>query len=153
MSTKKPTSEADEVFETLHTIMHRFRASLHRRLRDTPDDLGHMEKKTIGFFARHPGATLSDLVEHSGRDKAQLARLILGLKTRGLLATEPCIQDKRSTRLYLTEQAESLHARVHEQGERIIERAMTGISPEECKQLQALLMRINENLEKEYGQG
>jgi hypothetical protein len=35
-----------------------------------------MEGKVLGFFARHPGATQRDLAQHSGRDKAQLARLI-----------------------------------------------------------------------------
>ena len=34
----------------------------------------------MGFFARHPGATLSDLAAHSGRDKVQLIALLGRLK-------------------------------------------------------------------------
>ena len=48
-----------------------------------------MEHKVLGFFCRHPGATQSDLASHAGRDKSQLARLIAGLRARGLLDAQP----------------------------------------------------------------
>jgi DNA-binding MarR family transcriptional regulator len=44
-----------------------------------------MEGKVLGYFCRHPGNTQSDLAQHSGRDKAQLTRLIARLKEAGLL--------------------------------------------------------------------
>ena len=75
---KANAGTAAEVFETIHTLMHLFRAQQFRALRDGPAAVTHMEAKTLGFFARHPGATLSELVAHSGRDKAQVARLIAG---------------------------------------------------------------------------
>jgi hypothetical protein len=66
----------DDVLECMHAIMHLYRSTQHRSLRDGPNDLAHMEVKALGFFARHPGATQSELVAHSGRDKAQVARQI-----------------------------------------------------------------------------
>jgi DNA-binding MarR family transcriptional regulator len=75
----------DEIFEAIHTIMHLFRSEQYRALRDGPYDLTHMEGKILAFLARNSGATLSELVAHSGRDKSQLARLIKGLREQGLL--------------------------------------------------------------------
>ena len=74
-----------DVFDSIHAVMHLFRAEQYRAFRDAPHPLTHMEGKLLGFFARRPDATLSDLVAHSGRDKGQLARLIKTLKDQGLL--------------------------------------------------------------------
>lgn len=148
MSTIKSPDEADDVFEMLHAIMHLFRASLHSKPHDMPDELTQMEGKTLGFFARYPGATLSDLVSHSGKDKAQLTRLIKGLKERGLLEAEPSTEDRRSVRLRTTEAAIALHARVRAQDKIIAARALAGISPEESAQLIGLLQHIRTNLEE-----
>jgi DNA-binding MarR family transcriptional regulator len=148
MSTIKTPIEADDVFEMLHAIMHLFRANLQREPRDMPDDLTHMEGKTLGFFARNPGATLSDLVNHSGKDKAQLTRLIKGLKERGLLEAEPSSEDRRSVHLRPSESAMALHARVLAQGKVLATKALAGISPVESAQLIGLLQQIRVNLEE-----
>ena len=71
-----PADVADEVVESIHAVMHLYRARQYRTLREGPSDLTHLEGKVLGFFGRHPGATQSDLVAHSARDKGQLARLI-----------------------------------------------------------------------------
>ena len=80
------SASEDDVLELVHAVMHDYRSLQYRILRDGPHDITHMDAKVLGFFARRPGATQRDLVEHSGRDKAQLARLIKGLREQGLLA-------------------------------------------------------------------
>ena len=65
-----------DVLELIHTVMHQVRSLQYRVLRDGPHDITHMDSKVLGFFGRHPGATQSEVAAHSGRDKAQLARLI-----------------------------------------------------------------------------
>ena len=79
---KKTGPLADDVFASIHTIMHLFRAEQYRVLRKGGHDLTHMEGKILGFFIRHPGATLRDLVAHLKQDKGQLARLIRSLKNQ-----------------------------------------------------------------------
>lgn len=140
---------AAEVFETIHTLMHLFRAQQFRALRDGPAAVTHMEAKTLGFFARHPGATPSELVAHSGRDKAQVARLIAGLKERGLLLAEADPDDRRVQRLHLSPDAARAQAAVRAQGDRLALAAMQGLSPAECEQLLALLTRVRANLDGE----
>src|SRR5471032_1963957 len=87
------TAAADAVLQLVHTVMHQFRSRQYQVLRDGPHDITHIESKVMGFFSHHPGATLSDLAQHSGRDKAQLARLVKGLRERALLAGEADVAD------------------------------------------------------------
>lgn len=138
---------AAEVFETIHTLMHLFRSQQFRALRDGPAAVTHMEAKALGFFARHPGATLSELVAHSGRDKAQLARLIAGLKERGLLLAEADPDDRRVQRLRVAPDAAKAQAAVRAHGDQLAQAAMTGLSPAEAVQLLALLNRVRANLD------
>jgi DNA-binding MarR family transcriptional regulator len=118
-----PGRPADDVLETMHAIMHLYRSAQHRSLRDGPNDLAHMEVKALGFFARHPGATQSELVAHSGRDKAQVARQIRALRERGLL-----------------------EAKEDEQDRRLKEQALQGFTEQDKAALLDLLARVRANL-------
>ncbi|HEY1129933.1 MAG TPA: MarR family transcriptional regulator [Roseateles sp.] len=140
-------STATEVFETIHTLMHLFRGQQFRALRDGPAAITHMEAKALAFFARHPGATPSELVAHSGRDKAQIARLIAGLKERDLLRAEADPADRRVQRLHLSPESTKAQEAVRTQGERLAQAAMRGLSPAERDQLLDLLSRVRANLD------
>lgn len=142
-----PENSADEVIEALHSVMHHFRAQRFKGLRDAEFDLTHMETKALGFFARHPAATQRDLVAHSGRDKAQIARLISTLKEKQLLDARANDADRRSVCLHLTPTGQTLWARLHQHALELQSRAIATLSGEECQQLVALLRRIDDNLE------
>lgn len=142
---------AAEVFETIHALMHRFRAQQFQALRDGPVAVTHMEAKALGFFARHPGATPSELVAHSGRDKAQIARLLAGLKERGLLLAEADADDRRVQRLRVAPDAARAQAAVRAQGDQMALAAMKGLSADEQAQLLDLLMRVSANLGDDSG--
>ena len=114
-SATKP-SPADAVIELVHEVMHQFRSRQFQALRDGAHDLTHMEAKVMGFFSRRPGATLSDLVAHSGRDKAQLAKLLKGLRERGLLAAEADADDRRSVQLRLSPAGHAVQRAMHAEG-------------------------------------
>jgi DNA-binding MarR family transcriptional regulator len=106
-----------------------------------------MEAKVLGFFARHPGATPSDLVAHSGRDKAQVTRLIRGLRERGLLDAQADELDRRSTRLSLSDQGRELYTALHRNDGKLAAIALAGMSDEEGVTLLGLLGRLRANLE------
>jgi len=139
----------DEVFESIHSIMHLYRARQYRALREGPHDITHMENKVLGFFARHPGATQSDLVAHSGRDKAQLARLVHGLRDKGLLEAKVDENDRRSTHLRPTPEGKAVCRNVQNQGARLSRLAVAGLSEDEYRMLVSLLARVQANLEAE----
>lgn len=138
---------AGEVIETIHAIMHLVRAQRQRGLRGAEHELAHMEAKALGYFARHPGATQSELCTHSGRDKAQVARLIRALRERGLLESAADESDRRSTRLTLSEAGRAMHAELHRDDGKLAEAALAGLAGPERAVLQALLDRVRANLE------
>ena len=131
----------------MHAIMHLYRSAQHRSLRDGPNDLAHMEVKALGFFARHPGATQSELVTHSGRDKAQVARQIRALRERGLLDAEADALDRRSSRLSLSEEGRAVHAALHSNDGRLKQHALLGFEEDEKAALLDLLARVRANLQ------
>lgn len=140
------TSAAQDVFESIHAIMHLYRARQMRTPAGAAPELTHMEGKVLGFFARHPGATLSDLVAYSGRDKAQLTRLIRGLREKELLVAQADEADRRSTRLRLSAGGEALHAQWHRVGAETAAQALEGVPEDERARLLALLERVRANL-------
>lgn len=136
----------DEVFDALHDVMHLYRGQRQRALDASGAPGSGMEAKALGFFARHPGATLSDLAEHSGRDKSQLARLIAGLRERGMLDARTDAGDRRNVRLFLSPRAEEAHQEMQKHLRKVAREAIADISEAECRQLVRLLSRIRAKL-------
>lgn len=137
----------DGVLELIHTVMHSYRSQQYRFLRDGPHDITHMDGKVLGFFGRHPGTTQKDLALHSGRDKAQLARLIKGLRDRGLLAAEADEADRRNVCLSLTADGRAVQRALQQQARKLSAGAVAGLSAAEQQQLLALLRRVAGNVE------
>jgi DNA-binding MarR family transcriptional regulator len=137
----------DDVLELIHTVMHQYRGQQYQVLRDGPHDITHMESKVLGYFGRHPGATQSELSQHSGRDKAQLARLIKGLRERGLLDAQADEADRRSVALSLTPDGQAVLRTLQQQARKLNARAVSGFSTTEQRQLLALLQRVTDNLD------
>lgn len=136
----------DGVLDVIHHVMHQYRAQQFRVLRDGPHDVTHMDSKVLGFFGRRPGATQSDLAQHTGRDKAQLARLIKGLRDQGLLHGEVDPNDRRNTCLTLTESGQAVRRALQQQGKRLNTAAVAGMDSAERSQLLSLLQRVSQNL-------
>lgn len=148
-ATKPSAQSGDEVLELVHTVMHQLRSQQYQAMRDGPLALTHMESKVLGYFGRLPGATQSDLVQHSGRDKAQLARLIKGLRERGLLAAEADEADRRNLRLRLTDAGQGLLRTLQQRTRKVNAQAVQGLSRAEHEQLRGLLQRLKDNLERD----
>ena len=143
---QNPAASGGDPLELMHAIVHLYRSQQLRCVRAGSHELGHMEIRVLGYFSRHPGATSSDLVTHSGRDKAQVARLIRGLRDDGLLDAVADAQDKRITRLSLSAAGQDVFAGLHRQNAALAASAQQGLSEAERASLMALLERIRANL-------
>jgi len=141
------SNKEPELLDLVHTVMHQYRSQQYQVLRDGPHDITHMESKVLGFFGHHAGATQSELAQHSGRDKAQLARLIKALRERGLLDGEAGADDRRSVSLSLTAAGQAVLRTLQQQTRRLNARAVAGFDAAEQKQLLALLQRVKGNLD------
>jgi DNA-binding MarR family transcriptional regulator len=146
-TSRAQSSPAEAVIELVHDVMHQFRSRQYQVLRDGAHDITHMESKVMGFFSRHPGATLSDLVAHSGRDKAQLARLVKGLRERGLLTAEADTADRRNVNLRLSDAGSAVQRALRDEAQSLNARAVEGLDAAEQAQLAGLLARLKANLD------
>ncbi len=137
----------EDVMDQLHALMHLFKSSMRVALGDSEEGVGPMEARALGFFARNPGSTQRDLVEHSGRDKAQIARLVKLLLERGLLQSTPDERDRRASRLNMTDAGREVQRRLQQHRKRVAARLVAGLSADEHAQLMALLRRLRANAE------
>jgi DNA-binding MarR family transcriptional regulator len=144
----KNTPDGD-VLEAIHDVMHRVRAQQMKQIASDELGVSHMEGKALAFFSRQPRTTLSDLAEHSGRDRAQLARLIAALKDKGLLEAQPDENDGRVVRLFPSASAKAIHTRMHRRRRALAEKAVSGMTPDEQVQLLRLLGKVKAALTEE----
>lgn len=138
---------ADMVFEALHTVMHLYRSNHLQAIKEVDSGLTHMESRVLDYFYRNPGATLSDLVSHSGKDKAQLTRLIRGLRENKYLEAKEDATDRRSVHLTLSTSGRNLHIQLKRYREAILKNAVLGLSTEQCDELMRTLSILQKNLE------
>jgi DNA-binding MarR family transcriptional regulator len=137
----------ETVFEQMHEIMFLFRSLLQQRLREDGDEIPGMASKVLGFFARHPGCTQMKLVQHSGRDKGQVARLVKDLTERGFLQRGDAAMGQRRG-LKLTEQGLVMHRRLQRQRSQLANKLIAGLSTQELGQLNKLLAKLKAPLLK-----
>ncbi len=141
MNAKNPA----DVFDAMHDLMHAYR---HRMRAAMQTELPPNEMRALLFVGRHPMRTQKDLVEHSGTDKAQIARMLGTLEKKGWLERLPHPQDARSRCLTLSPAGQSVFERMRERRRGITVQMLEGFSDEEQLLLQGLLERMLGNLEK-----
>lgn len=130
------------VIDGLHTLMHLLRRRHQQVAQVEGEGLAAMELRALGFFVRHPGSTAKALAAHSGRDKAQVARLLQPLLARGLLVATPDAQDRRSLQLRPTASGLRLERRMAAQRQRIHDELLAGFDPAELQALADSLQRM-----------
>ena len=135
-----------EVLDRLHTLMHGLRRHLQDAVRHDGEGLGPMEARCLGYFMRHDGHTQSDLVQHSGRDKAQIARIVKALHERGLLQSRPDPDDGRSQRVSATAAGQALQRKMQQHRARFEKTLLAGLQERERATLLSLLDRLQDNV-------
>lgn len=136
----------NEVLDRMHALMHGLKHHMRDAMRAEGEGLGMMEARCLGYFASHPGTTQSDLVQHSGRDKAQIARIVKGLIERDLLRNEPNPADGRSQVMHVSPKGAALQRRMQNHQTEFEKHLMRGLNPDERAALVALLERLERNM-------
>ena len=77
------TSAQAELLDRLHLLVSIFHRRMHEAVREDGEGLAPMEARTLRFLAHHEGSTQRDMAQHTGRDKAQSARIVKTLLERG----------------------------------------------------------------------
>jgi DNA-binding MarR family transcriptional regulator len=149
MSTKSvenaPEASGAAIFEQMHEIIFLFRSQFSQRLRDDGGEIPGMALKVLAFFADNPGSPQMQLVQHSGRDKGQVARLVKDLSERGLLHRTNTAPGKRRG-LTLTDHGQLMQRRLHRQRAQLADKLTSALSPMEQTQLRRLLDKLKASL-------
>lgn len=137
-----------ELLDRLHLLMLRFHRRMHDAVRDEGDGLAIMEARSLAFFARHENSTQSELAQHTGRDKAQVARLVKTLLERGLLDSTRDPDDGRVLRLALTADGKTMQRKMHRHRTNFENALVQGFGEAEKLEALALLDRMVANVKE-----
>ena len=137
----------DSVHKMLHKIdkntMLKFRHKLE------PYDFTRGEFPFLfGLIKRGDGVTQKDICGHIPISKSTTSKMINNLVKKGYLRKEKDPNDKRATRIYLTDKKEEIENIVKEIDEEAEKLMMEGFTDEEKRQLKEYLSRIIDNLEE-----
>ncbi len=145
-------TKQDDALDHIHALMSHFKSHMHQAMRGCessgdPEGISMMEARALGFFSRHPASTSTDLVAHSRRDKAQIARLVKSLVERGLIEGRPDERDGRVVRFEVTAEGKSVQKTMQQHRKKFGDRLTAGLTASEREQLGALLGKIRKELE------
>jgi DNA-binding MarR family transcriptional regulator len=142
MNNRPPSTE---VLDRIHALMHAQGRHMQSAGSAEGHGLGPMEVRCLRHIAHHEGATQSDLVVQSGRDKAQIARLVKGLIERGLVTSQPHPVDRRSQVLSATTEGLALQREMQAHRAGFEAQLLAGFSASETASLLKLLKRLQGN--------
>ena len=138
-----------EILERLHLLVSAFHRRMHEAVREDGEGLAPMEARTLRFLAHHDGSTQRDMTQHTGRDKAQIARIVKALLERGLVQSTPDPEDGRSQRLRLTAAGRAMQRRMQQHRARFEQALARGFEESEQAALVAQLDRMVANVRDE----
>lgn len=138
--------ESPDVLETLHSLVARFHRRMHEAVRDDGEGIAVMEARALNHLAGQDSVTQRDLVAHTGRDKAQIARIVKALVDRGLVQGRTDPADARAVRLHLTEAGRAMHRRMQQHRRRFARDLTQGFTDDELNALHAQLERLLANV-------
>jgi MarR family transcriptional regulator, transcriptional regulator for hemolysin len=95
---------------------------------------------------RHPGASQTELAEMLEVEKASAGRMVDRMERNGWVARRPDAADRRVNRIYLTREAERVHARMWVLAEATVDDALAGLASRERVELTRLLGRVKARL-------
>lgn len=108
--------------------------------------LGPLHLRALCLCLRNPGSTQQQLVQHMGKDKGQLARLIRELEDRQLLVRTPDERDGRVWRLAVTSEGEEKCQWFYAIEAQLASDMFEGLRPQERQQLEQLLNQLRERI-------
>ena len=141
----KHRSPGTKVQDRMHALMHAQGRHMQAAVSAEGNGLGPMEVRCLRHIAHQEGVTQRDLVAHSGRDKAQIARLVKGLIERGLVASQPHPVDRRSQVLNATAAGLALQRKMQAHRAGFEVQLLAGFSASETATLIELLKRLQTN--------
>lgn len=109
-------------------------------------DLTPVQSETILFFSDHSGENIKDLAVHLKVTHQAARKIVDKLKKKEILRSAVSEEDKRATKISLTETGRTLCQSLLQEGTYNGTRLLLGFSDDERTQLLQFLQRIEQNI-------
>ena len=141
----KPLSPSEPSLGSLvHDLARLLRRNFNRRAQDL--GLTQAQWRALAYLSRNEGINQACLAEHLDVQPISTARLIDRMQASGWVERRPDPQDRRAVRLYLTEKAQPLLARIWSLAAQTQAEALAGLSEDRYRRLMQALGCIKRNL-------
>lgn len=134
-----PANRDIEILDLINALAHQATAAMQRSLREADMGLVAMEARTLRFIARHRGCTQNDIVRESGRDKAQIARIVKVLLERGEIRKTT---DAKRQQLEVTPAGAKSHAKAEALRAVVAQALVAELGSKERTELERMLRRM-----------
>ena len=134
-----------ELSESVGYLLSRVRSTLWNNVTQlTMADLGITSTQASIMFMLASGRSLAaaDLAREYGIDASAVTRLIDRLEKRGLITRLRSEEDRRVVRLALTEEGRTLAAQIPAIFTKVLDKLLSGFTPEEVGFLKSMLRRM-----------
>src|SRR5581483_2873900 len=128
--TEHPAAAIDAaglVLDTVPAVVRYIRAEMRRHR----EGLSIPQFRALGFLARHPGASLSDVAEHVGLMLPSASKMVDGLVERKLADRQVSTTDRRYLTLTLTPHGRDLFDSARRAAQTRLVDVLSGLTPEE----------------------
>ena len=98
------------------------------------------------FLSKEDGQTVSSLVEKLCNQHATLFNMVARMEANGMVKKGKDAEDRRISRVYITEAGRRAYARVQSIWEEVEERCLMDLGPEQRETLLTLLQKVQKNL-------
>lgn len=139
-----------DIRNTLWQLAFQFKASTKRTIREYGLHLNGMHVRLLYLIRTQPECAANRLVAVTGRDKAQITRVVKELEAMGLVSRTPHPSDKRSQILTLSEQGRQLMRKTTEAEKAVEQRLLKGMSKEEVAIFLTLAHKMLGNLREPF---
>ena len=120
----------------------------HERMRSLLSAIGvyRGQPPVLFHLNREDGLSHADLAERLHLQPATVTKMITRMEKRGLVTRQPDPDDKRISRVFLTEQGRCAHASDRRVFDQLSNEILAGFDEQEREQLRDMLIRVRDNL-------
>ena len=138
-----------DIRQVLWQLAFQFKVSSKRAIRDYDLPINGMHVRLLQMIHRQPDCTAQHIAAVTGRDKAQITRVIKELEAMDLVTRTPNPEDRRSQLLAISETGAGLMARIQEAEDDVKARLLKGIPKRDQDTFIEIGNRMLDNLRDE----
>ncbi len=139
-------NDSSDIRQVLWQLAFQFKVSSKRAVRDYDLPLNGMHIRLLQMIRRHPDCTAQRIASVTGRDKAQITRVIKELESMALITRTPDPEDRRAQLLSLNEKGRGLMARIQDAEDEVKKTLLKGINKKDQNTFIEIGNRMLDNL-------